>query len=166
MSEININHLPTVLPDGTSFAVCVVNGGLVRVPLSGTDALAIVQAARDAETAKSQTQSMLANFSVETCPDETEIEWTAPSVFVRTCKKYKLTASRDVSFAPPTMGNGAYTFELRVIMGATLSSITWSSLITWADGSVPTLEAGKSTVFAFTTYDGGLSWIGNKAFQF
>jgi len=75
-----------------------------------------------------------------------------------------------LSLANVVVGVNQYlTFNLIVIMGATVHTVNWFSDLTWEDGNVPVLEANKIHYFAFHVHPlAGLNYkvIGNKAYAF
>lgn len=52
----------------------------------------------------------------------------------------------------------AYTFILELTH--TSGTVTWPVSVTWPESTTPSLTAGKTHVFIFTTDDGGVRWRG------
>ena len=59
------------------------------------------------------------------------------------------------------------TFELLVVMGATVYTIAFPNTLTWLDTNPPTFATpSKSYLLAFRSYDNGQSWIGTSQGMF
>lgn len=82
---------------------------------------------------------------------------------------YKVTPTANFSFDIDLTGlnipaNTAVTFYLLVDMTGGTYDITWANSIQWGNTS-PTMTAMVKYLFAFTTFDGGTSWVGNQMYS-
>lgn len=87
------------------------------------------------------------------------LDFDEAAVFVGT-----LSAAAVVSFENPPAAGYAQTITFVVKNTGTAYSITWPASVKWAAGVTPSLAGiNKADVFAFTTYDGGVTYIGHHA---
>ena len=57
--------------------------------------------------------------------------------------------------------NEVMTFELVIVMGATVYTVTFPNNVTWLEGNAPVMTTlNKSYICTFRSYDGGTNWIG------
>ena len=76
---------------------------------------------------------------------------------------FKDSPSSSVTYSfnnPPSSSSQAYGFTFKISPSANIA-ITWPSSVKWPNGSVPsTPESGTTSIFVFTTFDGGTSYYG------
>lgn len=59
-------------------------------------------------------------------------------------------------------GSGAITFELVVVMPATVYALTFPSSVSWLNDEIPDMStASKTYMLAFRSFDNGTTWVGN-----
>ena len=57
--------------------------------------------------------------------------------------------------------NKIITFEMYFPASSYTDNLVWPGNIFWMNGERPTIEVNKNALFAFRSFDGGITWLGN-----
>ena len=82
---------------------------------------------------------------------------------------YKVSPTSDFAFSVDLSKinipqNSSCTFYLLIDMSGGTYNITWADNIQWGNTS-PTMTAMVKYLLAFTSFDGGTSWVGNQMYS-
>jgi len=93
----------------------------------------------------------------------------AATLDLHTGTNFTHTLTEDVTYTFSNSGASgrASAFTLKVTQDSTARTITWPSSVDWENSNAPTLSTGSGEVdvFAFVTYDGGITYYGFAAGQ-